>query len=92
MSTVRELVPKKVGKLPRSVGPTTWPLREGIEDIFCADHWRCRFVATAEDGVCTHSQISSLMLRVANAGFDFIKTEHVYTFDDERAYSLAQGE
>jgi HSP20 family protein len=34
MSTVRELVPKKVGKLPRSVGPTTWPLREGIEDVF----------------------------------------------------------
>ena len=34
MSTVRELIPKKVGKLPRSVGPTTWPLREGVEDIF----------------------------------------------------------
>jgi isocitrate dehydrogenase len=61
-----------------------------LPEIFCTDHWRCRFLAT--DGVCTHSQISSLMLRIANAGFDFIKTEHLYEFDGERGYSLAQGE
>ena len=77
-------------KLITNRGVKVYP--EGLEDIFCTDHWRCRFVATSEDGVCTHSQISSLMLRVANAGFDFIKTEHLYTFDDERGYSLAQGE
>jgi isocitrate dehydrogenase len=65
---------------------------DGIEETFCTDHWRCRFVADTEDGAVTHGQISSLMLRVANAGFDFIKTEHLYTFDDERGYSLAQGE
>jgi isocitrate dehydrogenase len=64
----------------------------GLEETFCTDHWRCRFVATEEENGCSHSQISSLMLRVANAGFDFIKTEHLYTFDGERAYSLAQGE
>ena len=34
MSTVRELVPKKVGKLPRSVGSTTWPIPESFEDFF----------------------------------------------------------
>ncbi len=28
----------------------------------------------------------------ADAGFDFIKTEHLYTFDGEPGYSLAQGE
>ncbi|MEX0322373.1 MAG: NADP-dependent isocitrate dehydrogenase [Puniceicoccaceae bacterium] len=77
-------------KLITNRGVKVFP--EGLEDIFCTDHWRCRFVATDESGECTHSQISSLMLRVANAGFDFIKTEHLYTFDDERAYSLAQGE
>ena len=64
----------------------------GMEETFCTDHWRCRFVATDGEDGCTHSQISSLMLRVANAGFDFIKTEHLYTFNGERAYSLAQGE
>ena len=77
-------------KLITNRGVKVYP--EGIEDTFCTDHWRCRFVATASEGVCTHGQISSLMLRIANAGFDFIKTEHLYTFDGERAYSLAQGE
>lgn len=65
---------------------------DGIKGTFCTDHWRCRFLATNESGECTHGQISSLMLRVANAGLDFIKTEHLYTFDGERGYSLAQGE
>jgi len=64
----------------------------GLDETFCTDHWRCRFVATDDENGCTHSQISSLMLRVANAGFDFIKTEHLYTFGGERGYSLAQGE
>ena len=77
-------------KLITNRGVKVYP--EGLEETFCTDHWRCRFVATAENGVCTHSQISSLMLRVANAGFDFIKTEHLYTFNGERGYSLAQGE
>jgi isocitrate dehydrogenase len=77
-------------KLITNRGVKVYP--EGLEETFCTDHWRCRFVATEGDGGCTHSQISSLMLRVANAGFDFIKTEHLYTFDGERAYSLAQGE
>lgn len=77
-------------KLITNRGVKVYP--EGIEETFCTDHWRCRFVADTATGICTHGQISSLMLRVANAGFDFIKTEHLYTFDGERAYSLAQGE
>ncbi len=77
-------------KLITNRGVKVYP--DGIEETFCTDHWRCRYVATGNDGTCTHGQISSLMLRVANAGFDFIKTEHLYTFDGERAYSLAQGE
>jgi isocitrate dehydrogenase len=77
-------------KLITNRGVKVYP--DGLEETFCTDHWRCRFVATGEDDSCTHGQISSLMLRVANAGFDFIKTEHLYTFDGERAYSLAQGE
>jgi len=77
-------------KLITNRGVKVYP--DGIPDTFCTDHWRCRFVADTESGTCTHSQVSSLMLRVANAGFDFIKTEHLYHFDGERAYSLAQGE
>lgn len=76
-------------KLITNRGVKVYP--DGLEETFCTDHWRCRFVAENGES-CTHGQISSLMLRVANAGYDFIKTEHLYTFDGERAYSLAQGE
>lgn len=77
-------------KLITNRGVKVYP--EGLKETFCTDHWRCRFMAENEEKGCSHSQISSLMLRVANAGFDFIKTEHLYTFDGERGYSLAQGE
>jgi len=30
--------------------------------------------------------------RVAGSGFDFIKTENLYTFDGVRGFSLDQGE
>ena len=42
-------------------------------------------------GAVSHAQIISLLQRVADAGFDFIKTENLYNFDGERGYSLDQG-
>jgi isocitrate dehydrogenase len=29
--------------------------------------------------------------RIAGAGFDFIKTENLYTFDGKQSFSTAQG-
>ena len=54
------------------------------------DHWRCRFPAVSEsvDG----QAISRLLLRIAQAGLDAVKTENLYTFDGVRGYSQAQGE
>ncbi|MFN7519095.1 MAG: isocitrate/isopropylmalate family dehydrogenase, partial [Lysobacteraceae bacterium] len=54
------------------------------------DHWRCRFPARGEtiDG----QAISRLLMRIADAGFDAVKTENLYTFDGVRGYSQAQGE
>lgn len=75
-------------KLITNRGVVVYP--GGFPETFCTDHWRCRFIGS--EGVVRHSQISRLMGRIADAGFDFIKTEHLYTFDGERAYSLAQGE
>jgi isocitrate dehydrogenase len=69
-------------------GVKVWP--GGHAETFCSDHWRCRFLA-AEGGGVSHSQIISLLKRVADAGFDFIKTENLYNFDGERGYSLDQG-
>ncbi len=63
----------------------------GLPETFWTDHWRCRFVASGEKTVSA-SQVVSLLQRLADGGFDAIKTENLYLFGGERAYSLAQGE
>lgn len=70
-------------------GVKVWP--GGHAETFCSDHWRCRFVSS-DGGAVSHPQIISLLKRVTDAGFDFIKTENLYNFDGERGYSLDQGE
>jgi isocitrate dehydrogenase len=63
----------------------------GSPETFCSDHWRCRFVADAgEGGAVTHAQIAQLLGRAAEAGFDFIKTEHLCNFDGQPGYSHAR--
>jgi isocitrate dehydrogenase len=70
-------------------GVKVWP--GGHAETFCSDHWRCRFLAETVGGKVSHPQIVALLQRVAEAGFDFIKTENLYNFDGERGYSLDQG-
>lgn len=70
-------------------GVKVWP--GGHAETFCSDHWRCRFLSEADGSGVSHSQIIALLKRVADAGFDFIKTENLYNFDGERGYSLDQG-
>lgn len=70
-------------------GVKVWP--GGHAETFCSDHWRCRFVSTNDDGGVSPDQVISLLKRIADAGFDFIKTENLYNFDGERGYSLDQG-
>lgn len=64
---------------------------KGMPDTFCVDHWRCRFMAE-DGGILTHKQVIDLLGRISDAGLDFIKTEHLYNFDGEPAYSLGQGQ
>ncbi|MBM3469724.1 MAG: NADP-dependent isocitrate dehydrogenase [Armatimonadetes bacterium] len=64
----------------------------GLPETLCVDQWRCRFLSRAEGGAIAHSQIIALLQRIGNAGLDFIKTENLYTFEDEPGYSLDQGE
>jgi len=68
-------------------GVKVWP--GGLPETFCTDHWRCRFKA---DGPIGHAAIVGLLGRLAGAGIDFIKTEHLCTFDGEEAFSKGQGE
>lgn len=58
----------------------------------CTDRWRCRFVPETADAPVTHVHIIQLLGRIAAADLDFIKTEHLCTFDGELGYSLGQGE
>jgi isocitrate dehydrogenase len=39
-----------------------------------------------------HGMVAELLRRLGQAGIDFIKTEHLYTFNGEPAYSLGQGQ
>jgi isocitrate dehydrogenase len=70
-------------------GVKVWP--EGLPETFCTDHWRCRFLVP-EGQTLTHQTVASLLSRLADEGLDFIKTEHLYTFDGEPGYSLGQGQ
>jgi isocitrate dehydrogenase len=71
-------------------GVKVWPA--GHKETFCSDHWRCRFLPETTGNKVVHAQVVSLLGRVADAGYDFIKTEGLYTFDGERGFSLDQGE
>ncbi len=77
-------------KMITNRGVKVWP--DGFPETFCTDHWRCRFVAETEGQPVQHTQIVSLLSRVAEADLDFIKTENLCTLNGERAYSLGQGE
>ena len=70
-------------------GVKVWPL--GLPETFCTDHWRCRFVLPS--GVSGNvDMVVQLLARLARGGLDFVKMEHLYIFDGERGYSLAQGQ
>jgi isocitrate dehydrogenase len=40
----------------------------------------------------TFDRVLDLLGALHGASWDIIKTEHLYTFDGQRAYSLGQGE
>lgn len=71
-------------------GVKVWP--EGMPETFNTDFWRCRFVAVNKGEVVTHLQITKLLEKIYESGFDFVKTELLYNFNGQPGYSLAQGE
>ena len=68
-------------------GVLVWP--DGFPETRKADHWRCRFLGR---GPVEHQQVIDLLRRIDLTGLDFIKTEHLYTFDGQPGYSLGQGQ
>lgn len=71
-------------------GARVWP--NGMPETFTTDHWRGRFMPAKSGEKVTHAQVVELLQHVAEAGFDFIKTENLYTFDGKPEYSTLPGE
>ncbi len=70
-------------------GVKVWP--HGLPETFCTDHWRCRFMARL-DKQPNKATLVELLRLLAGRGIDFVKTEHLYTFDGEPGFSLGQGQ
>jgi isocitrate dehydrogenase len=69
-------------------GTKVWP--DGLDETFCTDHWRCRFYS--EKGAISQNQLIQLLQNLSDRGLDIIKTENLYEFDHQKAFSLGQGE
>ncbi len=76
---------------------------DGLPETFCSDHWRCRFISldselspvyrgTGSVPAIGSGDVIDLLQRIADAGFDFIKTEHLYEINGKIGYSMGQGE
>jgi isocitrate dehydrogenase len=71
-------------------GATVWP--QYAPEVFCTDHWRCRFQPATPGSTIAHSQIISLLQCLTEAGFDFVHTENLYNFDGKPGFSAVAGE
>lgn len=63
-----------------------------LPDTLTCDSWRCRFQSATQSPVVEPSQMLSLLGRVAAAGIDWLKTEHLYNYGGKAGYSLGQGQ
>jgi isocitrate dehydrogenase len=88
--------PRKAGfalQMITNRGVKVWP--GGFPETFCTDHWRCRFIgvdAAGQPRAVTHRDIVALLDNLADDELDFIKTEHLCTFDGEQGFALGQGQ
>ncbi|WP_375448327.1 NADP-dependent isocitrate dehydrogenase [uncultured Fibrella sp.] len=70
-------------------GIKVWP--NGFSETSCTDHWRCRFLPT--DGQPINKQaIIHILSNALEVGIDTIKTENLYAFNGQPAFSMGQGQ
>lgn len=72
---------------------------EGMQETYCTDHWRCRFVDVNSriEGSLVYNpvdfeRIIALQSVLHFKNFEIIKTENLYEFNGRRGFSLGQGE
>jgi isocitrate dehydrogenase len=71
-------------------GIKVWPY--GFKETFCTDHWRCRFESVQEGVPVDKKRIIEILAAAEENSIDTIKTENLYAFDGEPAFSLGQGQ
>lgn len=69
-------------------GLKIWP--NASAEMHSTDQVCCRF--KAHGASVSHADIAALLARLADASLDFLKTEHLYTFDGAPGFSAGQGE
>lgn len=72
-------------KLLTNRGAIVWP--EGQPETFCIDQFRARFAHKERGRSIPFGQIAETLKLLSEAGFDIIKTENLYLFDDKPAFS-----
>lgn len=70
-------------------GTKVWP--NGFPETFCTDHWRCRFLNQAKQGV-SYQVVVDLLQKLHHNKLDIIKTENLYLMDGKEMYSAGQGQ
>lgn len=68
-------------------GTKVWP--NGFPETFCTDHWRCRFKA---DAPIKFDAVIQALSQIDKSGLNVIKTENLYLFNGEQAFTAAQGQ
>ena len=71
-------------------GLKAWP--EVGDIVIKSDEWSLRFVATSKEKTINHAAIVSLLDKLNRVGFDFVRINNLYLFDDKLGFSLVQGE
>jgi len=70
-------------------GVQVWP--HSFPETFCTDHWRCRLLG-AQGQSLSGEDLLVLLGKLAAAGLDYIKTEHLYSFDGQLGFSAIDRE
>ncbi len=71
-------------------GLKAWP--EIGDIIINSDEWSLRFVSATQGKPLNQASIVTLLNNLTLAGFNFVRTNSLYTFDNKLGFSLIQGE
>ncbi|NGX60478.1 MAG: hypothetical protein KR126chlam3_01653, partial [Chlamydiae bacterium] len=75
-------------KLLSNRGVKVWP--EGQPETFCIDQFRARYALKQKGSPVGPDQILETLKSLSDAGFDIIKTENLYLFENQPFFSTSE--